>query len=179
MRTLALISEPQIQSNIARAVADVFHTMLNRSVTLVVPESGATPAPASPAAALNGPQVVGSVGFLGQANGIIYLCFDEPSAKLFTGEMLCLDQAEVEELGSDAVKDAVGELTNMVVGSFKNSLCDCGYPCTLTIPSILRGSDLCVEPWPANSVRRHAYHFDTRGRRIVADILMKADDPAP
>ena len=123
--------------------------------------------------------MIGSVGFLGDANGVIYLCFDEPSARLFTGKMLSLDQAEVLEMGGDAVKDAVGELTNMVVGSFKNALCDAGYPCTLTIPSILRGDNLCVEPWPANSVRRHAYHFETRGRWIVADILMKADDSTP
>jgi chemotaxis protein CheX len=174
MPALAPITESQIQKNIVRAVADVFHTMLNRSLTLVSP--GAEPAlPAAHA----GPQVIGSVGFLGDANGVIYLCFDEPSAKLFTGEMLSLDQAELSELGADAVKDAVGELTNMVVGSFKNSLCDCGYPCTLTIPSILRGSNLCVEPWPAHSVRRHAYHFQTGGRSIVADILMKADDLHP
>jgi chemotaxis protein CheX len=72
------------------------------------------------------------------------------------------------------VNDAIGEITNMVVGSFKNSFCDAGYPCKLTIPSILRGRNFCIEP--ISSAQRHVYNFDCGGHRVVADILMKADD---
>ena len=45
MHAIAPITEPQIQANIARAVADVFHTMLGRSVALLLPERAAAGAP--------------------------------------------------------------------------------------------------------------------------------------
>jgi chemotaxis protein CheX len=64
----------------------------------------------------------------------------------------------------------------MVAGSFKNALCDLGYPCKLNIPSILRGSNFCVSPWPAHSARRYAYTFASGDHPIVAEILMKADE---
>jgi chemotaxis protein CheX len=60
------------------------------------------------------------------------------------------------------------------VGSFKNCLCDAGYPCKLTIPSIMRGSSFSIEPTGSSS--RHIFHFDCQGHRVVTDILMKFGD---
>ena len=74
----------------------------------------------------------------------------------------------------EVMNDAIGELTNMTVGSFKNGLCDAGYPCKLTIPSILHGSNFTIEP--ISSVTRHIYNFDCGGHRIIADVLMKQDE---
>ena len=170
------IAESLIRENITRAVGDVFKTMLGHAAQLRVP---AAPAPGQPAAPLNdhmsgSQQVVGTVGFLGDANGLIYLYLEEDFANQCTGEMLGLTPQELIETGADAVNDAIGEITNMVVGSFKNGLCDAGYPCKLTIPSILRGSNFSVEP--ISSAQRHVYSFECRGRRITADILLKYED---
>ena len=85
-----------------------------------------------------------------------------------------MSEQEVAGLGDDAVNDAIGELTNMIVGSFKNGLCDAGYSCKLTIPSILRGRNFCIEP--IGSAERNVYSFDCGGHRLVADILMKVDN---
>jgi chemotaxis protein CheX len=62
----------------------------------------------------------------------------------------------------------------MTVGSFKNGLCDAGYPCKLTIPSILRGSNFSIEP--ISSATRHTYNFESAGHSVVADILIKTGD---
>jgi chemotaxis protein CheX len=62
----------------------------------------------------------------------------------------------------------------MIVGVFKNGLCDLGFSCKLTIPSILRGSNFCVAP--TGGSRRFTYSFEISGRRVVADILIKADE---
>ena len=62
----------------------------------------------------------------------------------------------------------------MTVGSFKNGLCDSGFPCTLTIPSILRGSSFSIEP--ISSVMRQTFRFECGAHRVVADILIKIGD---
>ncbi len=163
------ISEPLVREHIVRAVVDVFKTMLEQPVTLGEADRGWPPTP-PPEPALATPQVVGTVGFLGEMNGLIYLYFDVGFAQTCTGVMLGMSEDEATE---DVVNDAIGELTNMIVGSFKNGLCDAGFPCKLTLPSILRGTNFSVEP--VSTARRYLYAFNTSGRRIVADILMTTE----
>ena len=172
------ISEPLIRDNITRAVCDVFKTMLHRSASLgaAYTAGGADPHPVSThgdelTAQL---QVVGTVGFLGEVNGLIYLYFDGAFAKHCTGHLLGMNGAEVDEAGEEVINDAIGEISNMTVGSFKNGLSDHGYPCKLTIPSILRGRNFSVEP--ISDSQRFIYVFETEGQRLVADILLKVGE---
>jgi chemotaxis protein CheX len=171
------ITESLIRDNIARAVGDVFKTMLgrepkltpmaHRSLDQVWPSQ-------SPLVDDHRPHVVGTVGFIGEANGLIYLYLDLGFARVCTCHLLGMSEAELLEAGDEVMNDAIGELTNMTVGSFKNGLCDAGYTCKLTIPSILHGSNFTIEP--ISSVTRHIYHFDCGGHRIIADLLMKQDE---
>ena len=178
MPAAAEINEPLIREYITRAVSDVFKTMLGNTPVLVSAiqheeEDGPTsPAPGPAAGSL--PFVVGTVAFLGDVNGLIYLYLDEPFARLSTCHLLGITAEELEAAGEEVINDAIGELTNMTVGSFKNGLCDAGYPCKLTIPSILRGSNFSIEP--VSSVARHIYTFDSAGNKVVADILLKIED---
>lgn len=171
------ISEPLIRDNINRAVCDVFKTMLHRTASLgaAYTAGGADPHPVGVHGdELAQPQVVGTVGFLGEVNGLIYLYFEGAFAKHCTGHMLGMTEAEVDEAGEEVINDAIGEITNMTVGSFKNGLSDHGYPCKLTIPSILRGRNFCVEP--ISDSQRFIYTFETEGQRLVADILLKVGE---
>src|SRR4051812_25359508 len=171
------ITEPLIRDNICRAVGDVFKTMLGRPAALVKATGQAASEswpPLQASAESARPHVVGTVGFIGEINGLIYLYLDLEFARLGTCHLLGMTEAELDELGDEVINDAIGELTNMTVGSFKNSLCDAGYPCKLTIPSILRGSNFCVEP--ISSTTRHTYYFDCAGHRVVADLLLKVGE---
>ena len=173
MPATAEITETLIREYINRAVSDVFKTMLGR-----VP-SFSTQAPHVTGDTLSTPeghrpQVVGTVGFIGDINGLIYLHLDLALARLCTSHLLGMDESELDDAGDEVINDAIGELTNMTVGGFKNGLCDAGYPCKLTIPSILRGSNFSIEP--ISSAVRHIYYFDCAEHRVVADILMKADE---
>ncbi len=175
MPAAAEITEPLIREYITRAVSDVFKTMLGRVPTFV----GSTPQPTDSAAPItpnNNRQlyVVGTVGFIGEVNGLIYLYLEEPFARLCTCQLLGMSEPELEAAGDEVINDAIGEMTNMTVGGFKNGLCDAGYPCKLTIPSILRGSNFSIEP--ISSATRHTYNFDSGGHKVVADILLKAGD---
>ena len=114
-------------------------------------------------------QIVSSVGFIGQANGVICLYAGLRFAKVITGKMLGLAEAAVDS--GDMVNDAVGELSNMVVGRVKSRLCDRGWSCTLTIPSIVRGQQLSVEGTP--SVTRKVLGFVNCENRMLAEILIK------
>ncbi len=175
--TAAPIAETFVRENIIRAIGDVFQTMLGYGVqpaAAAPPDSavGSSSRPSVPA--IPAPLVVGTVGFIGKLNGLIYLYFDESLALRCTGDMLCMGELELAETGAESVNDAIGELTNMVVGSFKNCLCDAGYPCKLTIPSILRGSNFCVEP--ISHAQRHVYYFQCHGHQMVADIHLKSGE---
>ena len=178
MPTAAEINEPLIREYITRAVGDVFKTMLGRDSAFVcattqAPDDGMSPPPPGPANGIT-PFVVGTVGFLGDINGLIYLYLDEPFSRLCTCHLLGMTDKELDEAGDEVINDAIGELTNMTVGGFKNGLCDAGFPCMLTIPSILRGNNFCVEP--ISSARRYVFRFDCAGHNVVTDILMKAGD---
>lgn len=163
------ISESLIRENITRAVGDVFKTMMGRTVA---------PLPAEPPetreTGAGGPQVVGTVGFIGDVNGLVYLYFDESFATQCTAQILGMNSLELQARGEDVVNDAIGELTNMVVGSFKNALCDAGYPCKLTIPSILRGRNFCIQS--TRMAERRSYRFVSGGQRVVTDIIIKSGD---
>lgn len=170
------ISATLIRDNITRAINDVFKTMLSRTAKLI--ETPAEPGKAWPpvpeVAGEIRPQVVGTVGFIGEANGLIYFYLDLAFARMVTCQLLGMTEAELDEAGDEVVNDAIGELTNMTVGSFKNGLCDAGFSCMLTIPSILRGTNFCVEP--ISSAQRHIFRFDCAGHRVVTDILMKTGE---
>lgn len=170
------ISEELIRASITRAVQDVFKTMLHHEVVFAGVSSSADTANDGPPRVISegAPQVVGTVGFIGEINGLIYLYLSDDFAQRLTGEMLGMTLPEVVNGGEEVINDAIGEITNMTVGGFKNALCDIGYPCKLTIPSILRGSNFSVEP--ISSATRYIFHFNCAGHRLVTDILMKIGD---
>ncbi len=130
------LTDAIIQKSISQAVRNVSQTMLSRDVTLV--SQGHEPFAGSSY------EIIDTVGFAGDINGSVYLCLSEKFAFHAIGLMLGMTQREVELGGPDVVKDAIGELTNMTVGGFKNQLCDIGFPCMLTLPTILRGLKINV-----------------------------------
>jgi chemotaxis protein CheX len=159
------ITDTVIQDSIIRAVQSVSRTMLQWDVTLR--QRSAEPEPTTTY------QLIGNVGFAGEANGIVYLCMSADFAAHATGKMLGMSLGEVEMHGPEVVKDALGEITNMTVGGFKNQLCDIGFPCKLTLPTILRGVNLHVAA--IKSANRHVFEFECQGHTLVADIQLKID----
>ncbi len=172
MTSTVSITAAMIRKHINRAVTDVFRTMLGRRAILC--------APADPAAreslSFSAPraQIAGTVGFVGELQGQVYLRFDLGFAQICVGHLLGLNQTELARAGDEVVDDAIGELTNMTVGCFKTGLSDLGYPCMMTSPSILRGNHFSVAP--VSSVVHHVIDFDCAEHRVAAEILLKLDD---
>lgn len=157
------ITESLIRTAIAKAVQNVFATLIRRD---------AVPRPSRPAAEVPATyQFLASVGFVGEANGVVYLCMRDDFARFATSEVLGLSEGDETANDPDVVKDAIGEIANMTVGGFKNQLCEIGLPCKLTLPTILRGSELKVAA--LKGAERHVVEFDCAGHTLVADIQLK------
>ncbi len=176
MPTIDQISETVFRETINRAVQDVFKTMLSRTATMNTSSdvANADGSPWEHPVQINGQQVVGTVGFIGDISGLIYLYLEAAFANDIASHMLGMTPQELIEAGDEVVNDAVGELTNMTVGTFKNQLADKGFPCRLTIPSILRGSNFSIEP--ISSATRRIYRFNVGSHNLVVDLLMKTGD---
>lgn len=157
------ISDTLIQKSIALAMDNVFRTMLKRDAVFV---EKITPE-ALHASGIQF-QVLGNVAFVGDACGIVYLCLTDGFAAHAVNHVLGSCGADLDLADHDLIKDVIGELTNMTVGGFKNALCDVGYPCKLTLPTIVRGTSVKVSS--IKSALRHIFMFECAGHRIVADI---------
>ncbi|MFA5258181.1 MAG: chemotaxis protein CheX [Opitutales bacterium] len=115
--------------------------------------------------------VVGMVGFIGTMNGVINLYLEEDLALRLTGSFLGMSDEELVIEGPDVIHDTLGEMTNMIVGTFKNIVSDKGFQCRMTVPSILRGTNFTIET--PSSVFRQIYTFRILNAPFIADLTMK------
>jgi chemotaxis protein CheX len=168
MPARATLSQELIDRSIAKSLDSVFTTLTKSSVHLTE-----RTAILDPSVLGDGPQIMGCVGFVGEMNGVIYLRFTEEFATSVTGLVLGMSVNEVRMEGFEILKDTIGELTNMSVGGFKNAFSDIGYPCALTLPTIIRGEKL-VSPTIKGAVR-HVYHFANPAGRLIADLQLKSE----
>jgi len=117
------------------------------------------------------PYVIGNVGFAGDANGIVYLCFNDAFAQHAASHILGMTPAEVAMEGHEVVKDVIGEITNMTTGAFKNALCDFGFPCKLSLPTIVRAEHISIAAIKA--AHRGIYLFSCGADHLIADVQVK------
>ena len=112
--------------------------------------------------------VAGSVGFTGGANGVVYVQIGEKFARTLASKMLGMEEHEVV---TELVTDVIGELTNMFVGSVKSKLSDQGFPCVLTIPSVVRGRGLVVVS--ASNSERRTIGFRCGSHSLHVELMLK------
>jgi len=82
---------------------------------------------------------VGSVGFVGSINGLVFLYMKTPFVREAARKITGLESGELD---NDMISDVCGELTNMLGGGFKNALAELGYESMLTIPTVLSGASI-------------------------------------
>jgi chemotaxis protein CheX len=164
----APLSIDRIDAMVVKAMTDVFQIMVNQSARLVEKTFTYT-APAD----FDADQILGNVGFVGDLNGLIYIRLDANFARATTGRVLGMSEAEILEGGNDLLKDTIGELTNMMVGTFKNGFCDLGYPCKLTLPTIIFGHHPVIPN--VRGTTRGIYRFDIDGHPFFVDLQIKSD----
>ena len=111
---------------VRHAVVEVFSTMLGSE--LEVGEPIGDPGPLMPA------EVVSLVGLTGAVTGALSLQCGREHARDLTARFLGADGREIESL--DDVRDAVGELVNMIGGSLKTAI-GSSEPIELSLPTVV------------------------------------------
>lgn len=86
--------------------------------------------------------------------------------------MLGLSPDEID--GDEMVNDTMGELANMIVGQVKSRLCDRGYECVLTVPSVVRGQNFSIES--TTGTERRVIGFNCGAEKLKVEVLIKHEN---
>ncbi|KAB2648162.1 MAG: chemotaxis protein CheX [Verrucomicrobia bacterium] len=142
------------------STAEVFRTMFSLETS---------PLPSDQLELSHRPLVAGSIGFIGEANGIVHVHVSSDFARTLASRMLGMAENEID--GDEMVNDVIGELSNMIVGAVKSQLCDMGNTCVLTIPAIVRGENISVSP--TSSTEQSLLGFCCGNNHILIELQMK------
>ncbi|HIJ95202.1 MAG TPA: chemotaxis protein CheX [Desulfuromonadales bacterium] len=127
------ITELQLTEALIKDVQDVFSTMLGVDDITPIPVQTELPHPGCDC-------LTAMVGLVGRYNGLVCIKLPLPLALAFTSLMLDMEVTEI----NDDVHDAMGEIANMIGGSFKQHLSRAGDDVKLSTPSVVCGSDYTV-----------------------------------
>jgi chemotaxis protein CheX len=122
------LDQARIVAALRDATAEVFSTMLG--MEMAVQDAYRQPSKSGPA---NG--VVTLIGLAGRWMGTGSICCPPELACKISAQLLMSEFASVNQ----EVLDAMGEVTNMIIGSAKNSLEDLAGPLALSIPVVIFG----------------------------------------
>lgn len=131
------------QIDVAQIVENVFRTMLNLEVYRSDITSGA---------ALN--SLTATVHFAGEWKGAVLLQCGLPEALAFTD---CLMMGQEHPRADEDVRDALGELANMVGGNLKSVL---PPGVALSIPSVVAGTDYALHICGGNAFKTVSFSSD-------------------
>ncbi len=128
------------RADLARIVVSVFQTMLDLETTAT--ETASAPAPDGLTAA---------VYFAGAWKGAVLLECTRPQAFEFTHRLMAIDAPEAID---DDVRDALGELANMLAGNLKSVL---PHGIGLSMPSVVEGTDYSLRVCGGSLIDRMAF----------------------
>jgi len=106
---------------------------------------------------LEGEHMRCAIGFAGKVTGHVYLRMSPATAQAIAARILGLDPAD---FGPDEIRDAAGELLNIMTGNFKSNLCDAGLDCKLEPPKVGMTEDLVTPIEPGSGLERLAFRAD-------------------
>jgi chemotaxis protein CheX len=141
-----LISNPE---HLGDSVREVFATMLGvQCCRETVEETLGDEAEAS---------VTAVVGFGGILSGACIFRCGAPAARQIATQMAGIEFDTVD----DIVKDAIGEICNMLAGTWKSKVPDLAANCGLSVPAVITGSDYNLHVQSPEFKIRQAFWFDT------------------
>jgi chemotaxis protein CheX len=149
---------------IKEAVVDIFSSMVLLDIeTIEGVESGP----------MEGPMLSGMIGLAGDLQGSVLIHLPATVAIAITNAFLGLEINSVD----DDVKDAVGELTNMVAGGVKFLIPGPGQDIELAIPSVVCGQSYSCEA--TGRFERTSVLFELAAGRFVVEMQIKVASSMP
>jgi chemotaxis protein CheX len=89
---------------------------------------------------IEGDSFLGSITFTNNIEGCLAILCSAPCAETIAANMLGVDTPD--EITEEGICDALGEVTNMVMGSIKSRLQTDGTELQVSIPTVTRGQNL-------------------------------------
>jgi len=145
---------------LTKAISNVFNMMLSMEAEFI---DAGFQAPAGNS------RIVGTVSFAGNVMGNINIQVNDAFARIMTAAILEMELDEIE--GEEEIYDVIGEVCNMIGGDLKSRLCDAGYLCELSIPSITSGDNYKIES--KNWMRHESLDFRCRPHTGRVDVYIK------
>jgi chemotaxis protein CheX len=150
--SVELIADPK---NLDASVIEVFQTMMGGSC---LREKGVA-VPYMPES------VTAVVGFGGLFSGACVLRSNAETAQMLAGRMTGMEFAELD----DTVKDAFGEICNMLAGAWKGRVPNLAGHCGLSVPAVITGRDYNIHV-QSPEFRVHHY-FSLDGAQFDVTII--------
>jgi len=147
-------------ASLVSATEEVFDTML---ATTLVRQTGADGALAAPA------NVVATVAFAGHRRGLVVLYSSMTAARAITGSMLGIP---IEDVNGE-VPDAMGEVANMVAGTFRTRLAASEPASDISVPTVTIGNDFST--LYSSAVHRTRCPFDMQGEQISVELILTGE----
>ncbi len=122
-----------------------------------------------------GASYTGSITFMGGLKGVIVVQRDKDSAELITKGMLMMEADE--EVDASEVKDAVGEVANLVLGGFKSRIGDGYGEIDISIPTVIEGQE--VRPAIGAGASRCNVYGKAENFTVSISIVCKSADANP
>jgi chemotaxis protein CheX len=143
------------------ATEEVFDTMLAIPLVREAPIESSTPVQAN---------VVATVAFAGHRRGLVVFYSSIGAAREIAGAMLGIPPDTV----NGEVPDAIGEITNMVAGTFRNRLAAVEPASAIAVPMVTVGSDFST--MYISAVRRVRCPFEMNGHKISVELILTGED---
>jgi len=145
--SMNLVSDP---GNLDDSVHEVFETMLGVQCHRDPIELGV-------GAEISEESVTAVVGFGGILSGACVFRCGAPAACRIATHLAGLDLDVLDEI----VKDAIGEICNMLAGSWKTKIPDLAANCGLSVPAVITGRDYKLHVQAPEFRICHTYAFDS------------------
>ena len=111
--------------------------------------------------------VTAMVGLAGSYNGMISINTSQKLAMAFSSQMLGM---EVTECGDD-VHDALGEIANMIAGSFKHHFVAEGHEPQLSTPSVISGEQYVMTAGSLSDSL--TLMFESSGENLLVSLYLE------
>jgi chemotaxis protein CheX len=139
---LHLVSDPK---HLDSSVDEVFHMMLGAACSL------AQENPVEEAEA-----ITAVVGFGGLLSGACVFRSTASAALVIAAKLTGMEFEEMD----DTVKDAIGEVCNMLAGTWKGRIPELAAKCGLSIPAVITGRNYQIHVQAPEFRLHHVYRFD-------------------
>jgi len=125
-----MIAQVHLNDVLLQAAKEVFETMIFMEIEKCT----------QPEQQIQDDALLGSITFSGNLEGCLAICCGQVCGKTIAANMLGMDGSE--ELSREDIKDAIGEVANMVMGSVKARLPEDVGQINVSIPTVVTGREL-------------------------------------